>query len=66
MTILLEIIVEQPIWLVMRNINKNVKIFKFSFITQRVTIITLYFNIFMNLLIKTLNFKFYQKIVNNI
>jgi hypothetical protein len=69
MIILLDNIEVQLIHNVIVNINKSLKMFKYSFIMLKVMIIIYYFNILMNLLIMIMLIKilkFYQKIVNNI
>ena len=66
MIILQDNIEDQHIHFVILNINKNLNIFQYSFIMQKDMIIILYFNILMNLLKKTLNSQYYQKIHNNI
>jgi hypothetical protein len=66
MIILLENIVELHIKNVMLNINKYLVRFLYSFIMQKVMIIIYYFNILKNLLMLKMNYKFYQKICNNI
>lgn len=69
MIILLDNIVDQLTHNVIVNINKSLKMYKYSFIMLKVMIIIYYFNILMNLLIMKMLIKilkFYLKIVNNI